>query len=140
MRGPPGSPGTPPHAFDWFAERRLTLFLPLKGGGQVGVRAGNSAPNALAQFPPHALPPPERGRIGGGPCRQLCARAQPKSAPPVLYSASSFSSPASSPARIFSAIRPAFCRMAASILLAISALALRKVLAFSRPWPMRWLS
>ena len=46
----------------------------------------------------------------------------------------------SSPARIFSAIRPAFWRIAASIRAAISGFCLRKVLAFSRPWPMRWLS
>src|SRR5215813_13044361 len=44
------------------------------------------------------------------------------------------------PARICSAMRPAFCRIAASILAAMSGLLLRKPLAFSRPWPMRWES
>src|SRR5437764_1560386 len=45
---------------------------------------------------------------------------------------------ASSPARMRSAIRPAFCRIAVSILAAMSGLDLRKALAFSRPWPIRW--
>jgi hypothetical protein len=53
---------------------------------------------------------------------------------------SSSSSLSSLPARICSAIRPEFARIAASILFAMSGLALRKVLAFSRPCPMRWLS
>ena len=44
------------------------------------------------------------------------------------------------PARICSAIRPEFWRIAASILAVMSGLALRKAFEFSRPWPSRWLS
>src|SRR5215213_696338 len=55
-------------------------------------------------------------------------------------SAASSSSSSSGPARIFSAISPEFARTAASILAAMSGLFFRKVLAFSRPCPMRWLS
>jgi hypothetical protein len=55
-------------------------------------------------------------------------------------SASLSASSSVSPAKIFSAIRPAFWRIAASIVAAMSGLFLRKVLAFSRPWPTRWLS
>ena len=42
--------------------------------------------------------------------------------------------------RIRSAIRPAFSRMACSILSAISGLVFKNALAFSRPWPSRTLS
>ena len=59
---------------------------------------------------------------------------------PHSSSASSSSSSSFSAARIFSAMRPEFARIAASILLAMSGLALRNTLAFSRPWPMRWQS
>ena len=62
---------------------------------------------------------------------------------PSQPSAASSSSPPpspSGPARICSAMRPAFWRIAASILAAMSGLLLRKLLAFSRPWPMRWES
>ena len=44
------------------------------------------------------------------------------------------------PARICSAIRPEFCRIAISILAVMSGLARRKDLEFSRPCPSRWLS
>ena len=44
------------------------------------------------------------------------------------------------PARICSAIRPEFWRIAASILAVMSGLALRKAFEFSRPWPSLWLS
>src|ERR1700730_3055708 len=44
------------------------------------------------------------------------------------------------PARICSAIRPEFWRIAASIFAVMSGLVLRNALAFSRPWPRRWLS
>src|SRR5215813_11849906 len=44
------------------------------------------------------------------------------------------------PARICSAIRPEFWRIAVSILAEMSGLVFRKALAFSRPWPRRWLS
>jgi hypothetical protein len=55
--------------------------------------------------------------------------------------ASSSPSPSSrSAASTVSAIRPELPRIAASILPAISGLAFRNALAFSRPWPMRWLS
>ena len=61
-----------------------------------------------------------------------------------LYSSSSGSSPSASrsgePARICSAIRPEFWRIAVSILAAMSGLALRNAFEFSRPWPSRWLS
>jgi hypothetical protein len=44
------------------------------------------------------------------------------------------------PARICSAIKPEFCRIAASILAVMSGLAFKNALEFSRPWPRRWLS
>ena len=44
------------------------------------------------------------------------------------------------PARICSAIRPEFWRIAISILAVMSGLALRNAFEFSRPWPSRWLS
>ena len=60
------------------------------------------------------------------------------------YSSPAGSSPSASrsagPARICSAIRPEFCRIAVSILATMSGLALRKAFEFSRPWPSRWLS
>src|SRR5262249_7770834 len=76
------------------------------------------------------------------PGREIGARSRTQAiiraaAPPLAHSSSS-SSPASfSPARMVSAMRPAFCRIAASILAATSGLLLRNVLAFSRPCPMR---
>ena len=58
--------------------------------------------------------------------------------------ASSGSSPSASrsgePARICSAIRPEFWRIATSIFAVMSGLALRNAFEFSRPWPSRWLS
>jgi hypothetical protein len=57
--------------------------------------------------------------------------------PYSLASSPSSLSVSSSPARILSAIRPEFCRTAASIDAAISGLLRRKVLAFSRPCPIR---
>ncbi len=63
---------------------------------------------------------------------------------PSSFQASAASSSSSlslsSPAMIASAIKPAFWRTAVSILLAMSGFSLRNCLAFSRPWPMRWLS
>ena len=56
------------------------------------------------------------------------------------YPSAASSSSSASPAMIFSAISPAFARTALSILAAMSGLFFRKVLAFSRPCPMRWLS
>src|SRR5690349_18934579 len=44
------------------------------------------------------------------------------------------------PARICSAIRPEFCRIAISIFAVMSGLALRNAFEFSRPCPSRWLS
>jgi hypothetical protein len=76
----------------------------------------------------------ERVSIDSKGCRSGC---RPRRTQPSAVSASS---PSSSPARIFSAIRPEFSRTAASMRAAISGLALRKVLAFSRPCPIRWLS
>ena len=62
----------------------------------------------------------------------------------LIFPYSSGSSPSASrsgePARICSAIRPEFCRIAASILAVISGLSRRNPLAFSRPCPRRWLS
>ena len=54
-----------------------------------------------------------------------------------LASSPAASSSSSSPARIFSAISPEFCRTATSIAAAISGLLRKKVLAFSRPCPIR---
>ena len=61
---------------------------------------------------------------------------------PARDDQSSALSPGSSPpfSKIFSAIRPELARICASILSATSGLAFRNVLAFSRPWPRRWLS
>ena len=44
------------------------------------------------------------------------------------------------PARICSAIRPEFWRIAVSIFAVMSGLAFRNAFEFSRPWPSRWLS
>jgi len=57
-----------------------------------------------------------------------------------LYASATSGSLGSTLSRMRSAIRPEFSRIAASILLAISGLALRKVFAFSRPCPRRVLS
>src|SRR5215208_5644275 len=56
------------------------------------------------------------------------------------YAASSAGASAVSLACNASISRPAFWRILPSILAAISGLSFRKVLAFSRPWPRRWLS
>ncbi len=70
-------------------------------------------------------------------------------ADPLVHGAapSAQSSPASPPSssgppfsRNFSAISPALARIAFSIWSAISGLSRRNALAFSRPWPRRWLS
>ena len=69
--------------------------------------------------------------------RRRNERGGGRGAEAVHPSAASSCSALSSPARILSAMRPAFCRIAVSILAAMSGLPLRKSLAFSRPWPMR---
>ena len=60
-----------------------------------------------------------------------------------VYS-SAGSSPSASrsgvPAKICSAIRPEFCRIAVSILAVMSGLPFKNAFEFSRPWPRRWLS
>src|SRR5262249_22096205 len=58
----------------------------------------------------------------------------------INHSSPSSSSPSSFSPLILSAIRPEFWRTAASMREATSGFCLRKVFAFSRPWPMRWLS
>ena len=71
------------------------------------------------------------------------ARKETRKEPEKSHS-SAGSSPSASrsgvPARICSAIRPEFWRIAASILAVMSGLALRKAFEFSRPWPSLWLS
>src|SRR5260370_26482730 len=96
--------------------------------GRIALCAMREGADAVAITP---IPPPHPSPASGGGRRLRQGRRQP--------SAASSSLPAAS-ARIRSAIGPAFCRIAASILAATSGLALRKPLAFSRPWPMRWLS
>ena len=80
----------------------------------------------------------QNGRRGRRQLNVLSARRS------NLTHSSAGSSPSASrsavPARICSAIRPEFCRIAASIFAVMSGLALRKALEFSRPCPRRWLS
>ena len=100
----------------------------------VGV-AGNAffrscAGSSLEKAKPSSRKPAPDGSVAttpsGSPSSFQASAASPSS---------SLSSP--SPARIASAINPAFCRTAASILLAMSGFSLRNCLAFSRPWPIR---
>ena len=86
--------------------------------------------------PPVRKHRPQSRRDKRGRCEALRDRQASASGPTTHSSASSPSS-SSSPARILSAINPEFCRTALSIVAAISGLLRRKVLAFSRPCPMR---
>ena len=78
------------------------------------------------------------------PQRPLCRNSVMRPKSEKSQSSAGSSSPSASrsgePARICSAIRPEFWRIAASILAVMSGLALRNALEFSRPWPSRWLS
>jgi len=120
-----------------------------------GLRSAGPSCFVLTQqrLEENGLPSPARDRerqrrsgdlanlLGCSESREGYFRRGPRRAAyPSSTASSSSSSRVSSPARIFSAIRPAFWRIATSILPAMSGLPLRKVLAFSRPWPMRWLS
>lgn len=87
--------------------------------------------------PSRASPQRARAQEGATPGAGALRPAWGSGATPLRYASPPSSSSSGSPARICSAIRPAFCRMAASILAATSGLARRKVLAFSRPCPMR---
>src|SRR5262249_27248632 len=88
-------------------------------GGGVDCRLEAIEPGNDGRGAPPSRPWPTWAVIT---CR---SRVNPRS---VAYSAASSFSPPSSPARIFSAMRPAFCRIAVSILAAMSGLALRKAL------------
>ena len=139
---------------------RALLTLPFAAPAFRGLAASGSAISATTVVSTNWA---GLGGTGSGSCR-TCAgsslvRATPSprrpapdgsvvtttSGSPSSFQASAASSSSLSlspvsPAMIASAIRPAFWRTAASILLAISGFSLRNCLAFSRPWPMRWLS
>jgi hypothetical protein len=94
-------------------------------------RRGNSTPHSTRRF--CESEPLSSQRLTFSANLKIC---NGYSSPPA---ASSSSSPFSA-ARIWSARMPEFWRIAASILALMSGLALRNAFAFSRPWPMRWLS
>ena len=99
----------------------------LVGSGGTGGDSGRSCAGAsLVKVMPSSRDPAPDGSVAttpsGGPSSFQTSAAS---------SSSSLSSP--SPAIIASAIRPAFCRTAASILPATSGFSLRNCLAFSRP-------
>ena len=104
---------------------RLGLKVACHAYGGEGM---NSCLTAGVDAPNHLLELDDAG------VKIMLQRRDPSAA------SSSSSSVSSSPVMISSPMSPAFCRIAASILLAMSGLALRKSFAFSRPWPMRWLS
>ena len=122
---------------------------PARGGRRPARARGRRNGGRKTALPKKHVARIRQSRTGGG-----CLRTAPRPgyAPTLLTSvfsvpnphpsaaSSSSPSPSSSPARIFSAMSPAFWRMAVSIFPAMSGLFLRKVLAFSRPWPIRWLS
>ena len=115
----------------------------IPGVAGVHLMAPNNAsaiPDVIAAVRPTG---PPRAPLGVAGLSARSAAAAIRSMHAALFGGGavvrSLSSP-SSPARMRSAMRPEFCRTAASILAAMSGLALRKFLAFSRPWPMRWLS
>ena len=104
------------------------------GAGRTGSGSGRScAGSSLLKATPSSRKPAPDGSVATTP-----------SGSPSSFQASAASSSSSlsslSPAKIASAIRPAFWRTEASILAATSGLSLRNCLAFSRPCPMRWLS
>ena len=88
------------------------------GAGDVG--------NSTSSAPAHVEPQVERTQSSGK------SHSSAGSSPSASRSGE--------PARICSAIRPEFWRIAASILAVMSGLALRNAFEFSRPWPSRWLS
>ena len=100
------------------------------GNGSCRTCAGSSLMKAM----PSSRRPAPDGSVVTTPS------GSPSSFQASAASSSSLSLSPVSPAMIASAIRPAFWRTAASILFAISGFSLRNCLAFSRPWPMRWLS
>jgi len=107
----------------------------------TGTTLSDRNPPFAAILPEQALK--RNGRRRRRQLNVLSARSSRKILRVKAYS-SDGSSPSASrsgvPARICSAIRPEFWRIEVSILAVMSGLAFRKALAFSRPWPSRWLS
>jgi hypothetical protein len=80
-------------------------------------------------------PSPEKLKSGKLKSERTSGRTQSSAG-----SSSPSASRSGEPARICSAIRPEFWRIATSIFAVISGLAFRNALEFSRPCPKRWLS
>ena len=98
----------------------------LVGVGGTDSGSGRSCAGAsLLKATPSSRKPAPEGSVATTPS------GGPSSFQASAASSSSLTSP--SPAMIASAIRPAFCRTAASILAATSGFSLRNCLAFSRP-------
>jgi hypothetical protein len=111
---------------------RLVMFLPTLRKTKTGAEhVGNSTSSAPACVGTQAGRP-ESGKLKSG------------KTPGRTQSSAASSSPSASrsglPARICSAIRPEFWRIATSIFAVMSGLALRNAFEFSRPCPKRWLS
>ena len=104
------------------------------GSGSCNGSCRTCASSSLWKVTPSARRPAPDGSVVTTPS------GSPSSFQASAASSSSLSLSPVSPAMIASAIRPAFWRTAASILLAMSGFSFRNCLAFSRPWPMRWLS
>jgi len=132
-------------------KRRSSDKPSLERDHKVGETRGPNAARArtirrqnetLHAFPTRSTPN-ENGRQRRRQLSVLSARSFENSSRFKAYS-SVGSSPSASrsaaPARICSAIRPEFWRIAVSILAVMSGLAFRNAFAFSRPWPRRWLS
>ena len=114
------------------ASEASTGWVGLGGTGNGSCRT--CAGSSLLKVTPSGRRPAPDGSVVTTPS------GSPSSFQASAASSSSLSLSLVSPAMIASAIRPAFWRTAASILFAISGFSLRNCLAFSRPWPMRWLS
>ena len=135
-----------------FVRRRQ--LSPDKAKGKIDREIGEVQLNEFRDQPPgqnqrlHALTTPctqtETGAKDVGNSTSLAPAPRENLFAAEAYSSAGSSSPSASrsaaPARICSAIRPEFWRIAVSILVLMSGLAFRNAFAFSRPWPRRWLS
>ncbi len=126
-----GSVSSPETGLGWIGS------VDAAGVGWVGLgRTGSGSSRTCVDSSLSSATPGSRSPTPDG-----CVVTTPSGGPSSFQaSAASSSSSLTSPAMIASAIRPAFWRTAASILLATSGFSLRNCLAFSRPCPMRWLS
>ena len=131
------SSGLPRFRGLWFCEWLSNAF-DFDGLGRRGQDRQRLGPHLRRVFAPGGCA--LLAKTGSGRQRRYNAAGSPSSFQASAASSSSLSLSAISPAMIASAISPAFWRTAASILLAMSGFSLRNCLAFSRPWPMRWLS